>query len=275
MNSFLEKEDYEEPCCPLNMNQATERINTRRVISTLDGYLGRNDYEGAERHLKYWVAEAENGRDMHGKLTVTNELIGLYRKVGKEKECVEAIEESLRLVELLELTDTISYGTTLVNAATGYKAFSKPEKAMPLYRKAQEVYEKMLGSDDGKLGALYNNMALALCELGEYKEAESYYFKALEIMKLQEFGELEEAITYLNLIDLKVAEMGQEASEAIIEEYITRAEELLKTESIPRNGYYAFVCEKCAPVFGYYGYFMLEMEFKNRAKEIYERNRTV
>ncbi|MCF0106203.1 MAG: tetratricopeptide repeat protein [Holdemanella sp.] len=275
MSDFLKKEDYQEPCCPLDMNQGNERINTRRMINTLDAYLDKNDYASAERHLKYWNNEAESLKDYHGKLTVANEQIGLYRKIGKEKECYESINEALKLVVWLDLQDTITYGTTMVNAATGYKSFHKPDKAMPLYRKAQEVYEKTLTEDDGRLGALYNNMALALCEIGEYEEAEAYYFKAIEIMKKQENGELEVAITYLNLIDLAVAKQGHEQAEEKMDAYITKAEKLLNTKSIPRNGYYAFVCEKCAPVFGYYGYFLIENDLKNRAREIYERNRTV
>ena len=39
-----------------------------------------------------------------------------------------------------------------------------------------------------------------------------------------------------------------------------------------KDGYYAFVCEKCASVFGYYGYFAYENELKMRAREIYERS---
>ena len=50
-----------------------------------------------------------------------------------------------------------------------------------------------------------------------------------------------------------------------------KAEKLLYTESLPRDGYYAFVCEKCAPVFAYYGYFLTEQELHRRAGEIYER----
>ena len=46
---------------------------------------------------------------------------------------------------------------------------------------------------------------------------------------------------------------------------------MMNTESLPRDGYYAFVCEKCAPVFGYYGYFLTERELNRRAREIHER----
>ena len=275
MGNYLTKNDYEEPRCLLCINQDKERINLRRVISTLDAYLGKNDYAAAERHLKYWILEAENSGDMHGKLSVLNEQIGLYRKIGKEAECLEAINNAINLADALDFAGTITYGTTLVNAATGYKAFHKTEKALPLYKKAQEIYEANLTETDEKLGTLYNNMALALTELKSYREAEDYYYKALAIMKYKENGELEEAITYLNLADLADIELGHEQAEAKIEEYLVKAEELLNTESVPRDGYYAFVCEKCAPVFGYYGFFMTEQDLKNRAGEIYERNRTV
>ena len=188
--SILNKEDYQEPCCPLDMNQGSERIDLRRVISTLDAYLGRNDYAAGERHLKYWILEAEHARDMQGKLSVLNEQIGLYRKIGKQEECFRAIEEALTLVEALDMQGTITYGTTMVNAATGYKAFDRAEQAMPLYRKAQVIYEENLAPEDEKLGTLYNNMALSLGALGEYEEAESYFFKALDIMKYKDQVEL-------------------------------------------------------------------------------------
>ena len=37
-----------------------------------------------------------------------------------------------------------------------------------------------------------------------------------------------------------------------------------------RDGYYAFVCEKCASVFGYYGHFAYEKELYERSRRIYE-----
>ena len=84
-------------------------------------------------------------------------------------------------------------------------------------------------------------------------------------------GELEQAITYLNLADLKAAELGHEAAEAYIEEYLEKAKALIDTPELPRNGYYAFVCEKSAPTFDYYGYFLYADELKKTAGRIYER----
>ena len=272
MGGFLEKEDYEEQRCLLNMNRGGERIDTLRVLNALDAHLNRNDYAAAEQHLKFWITEAEHAGDLHGMLTIRNEQIGLYRKTGQKEACFQMIEEAEKLLSTLKLEGTITYGTTMVNAATGLKAFHQADRAMPLYRKAQEVYEKTLAPDDERTGALYNNMALALMEQGLYAEAKESVEKALAIMKKKEDGELEEAITYLNLADLVSAETGEEKGEEKIHAYLEKAEDLLNTPSLPRNGYYAFVCEKCAPVFGYYGFFLTETELKERAKQIYERN---
>lgn len=268
---FLKSEDYEEPCCPLNMGQKDGMlIPVRRVMEKLDWYLAGKDHAGAERHLNYWLAEADEARDDGGKLAILNEQIGLYRKLGKEKECMTAIAKTLGLTDL-EADDTVTCATTLINIATGYKAFGHAEEALPLYRRAREIYEIKLPEDDGRRGGLYNNMALALAETGEYREAETLYRKAIEVMKQQEYGEAETAITYLNLADLKYDELGAEESEAQVAEYLEEAEKLLDTETLPQNGYYAFVCEKCAPVFGYYGWFMTESKLMKRANGIYER----
>ena len=271
MNEFLSKDDYEEPCCPLNMHPEIAPIPIGRIIEKLDSYLNQNDYASAERHLRYWVSEADACNDMRGKLTLLNEQIGLYRKTDKETECLNTAADAIFLADSMNMEQSVTYGTTLINAATGYKAFGKAEEALPLYRKAQIIYESALDSDDGRLGGLYNNMALTLTELKNFREAENLFNKAIEVMEKQENGELEIAITRLNIADLIVAEYGFENGEKEIEKQLLEAEKLLNTEGLPQDGYYAFVCEKCAPVFGYYGYFLTEHELNRRAREIYER----
>ena len=271
MNEFLSKDDYEEPRCPLNMHPEVTPIPVGRIIEKLDFYLNQNDYASAERHLWYWISESDACNDMRGKLTLLNEQIGLYRKIEKEAECLTVIADALSLADSMNMGQSVTYGTTLINAATGYKAFGKTEKALPLYRKAQIIYESVLDSNDGRLGGLYNNMALTLTELKNFREAEDLFNKAIEVMEKQENGELEVAITRLNIADLIAVEYGFENGEKEIEKQLLEAEKLLNTEGLPKDGYYAFVCEKCAPVFGYYGYFLTERELNRRAREIYER----
>ena len=91
-------------------------------------------------------------------------------------------------------------------------------------------------------------------------------------MSRVEHGEAEAAITYLNMADLAAEELGLLESEEIVSAYLDKAETLLETPSLPHNGYYAFVCEKCAPTFDYFGRFAYAKELKTRSEEIYARN---
>ena len=242
-----------------------------RILQRLDSYLERNDYAGAERHLQYWLSEADASRDERGRLSLLNEQIGLYRKTAREAECLAAIAGARSLSRTLGLENSLTYGTTLINAATGCKAFGRAAEALPLYREARALYESSLPPDDARLGGLYNNMALTLAELGEFREAEDLYRRAIGVMEKQEHGALEVAVTRLNMADLIAAETGLEDGAEEIEKQLAEAERLLDSGELPRDGHYAFVCEKCAPVFGYYGYFVFEEELTRRAKEIHER----
>ena len=75
----------------------------------------------------------------------------------------------------------------------------------------------------------------------------------------------------LNMADVAAAELGLEAGEERINALLDRALTLLQDPSAPHDGYYAFVCEKCAPSFSYYGWFVASEELQSAAKAIYER----
>ena len=131
------------------------------------------------------------------------------------------------------------------------------------------MYERELEPDDGRLGGLYNNMALALVDLGRFEEAQALYEQAITVMMRTENGAPEAAITYLNMASAAEAEHGLLDAAERIEELLDTAEQLLEGHTL-RDGNYAFVCEKCATVFGYYGRFVYANELKARATNIYE-----
>ena len=271
----LEKEDYMDPACALcgkpGEPETVQPVPIGRILDKLREDEDRNDWESAERHLKYWLAEAEANGDERGQLTLNNELMGYYRKQGKQEEAFAHADRAVSLVEKLGMEETVTAGTTWVNAGTVREAFGDPVGGLAFFEKARENYEQNLTEEDGRLGGLYNNMALALTVCGRYEEADGMFRKALSVMAKQENGELEQAITWLNMADAAEAALGPEEAEAVTEEYLERAEALLDTDTLPRNGYYAFVCEKCAPVFGHYGWFAAEAELKRRAEEIHDR----
>lgn len=273
----MEVTDYTDPQCPFCVDayktDNVKPIDTRRVIEKLDEYLGRNDYAGAERHLKYWEAEAKMGNDMRGEFSLAEELMGLYRKLGRREDAIYYAEKAVRYIDLIEIAGSVGAATAMLNAATVYKAFGAPEKGIPLFEKAQEIYESKLEATDSRIAGLYNNYALALTDLGRYAEARTLYQKALDIVLKSEGNEPEAAISELNLASLAEAQYGLEKAESEIEEHLDRAEKLLKKEGLRKDGNYAFVAEKCAPVFGYYGWFGVEAELKAEAERIYGGNR--
>ena len=244
-----------------------------RILAKLDEYLYKDDYVAAERHLLYWLKETSGADDHRTELLIRNELMGLYRKLGREVDALECVEAALSKIETLGIAHQVGAATTFLNCATVYKAFGKADSAIPLFERARTVYEKELEPDDSRMGGLYNNMGLALVDLGRYSEADELYRKAIAIMEKNENGQLEVAITYLNMASAAEAELGLVDADERVQDYLDKAAALLEGHR-ERDGYYAFVCEKCASVFGYYGRFIYENELLTRAKEIYQNARS-
>lgn len=243
-------------------------ISVDRILSKLDEHLHRNDYASAERHLSYWLSEAVAGGDARTELLVRNELMGLYRKLGRESEAIAAAKAALDKIEAMGIGDQVGAATSFLNCATVYKAFGRADEAIPIFERARGVYESELDPADERLGGLYNNMALALVDLERFSEAGELYKKAISVMERVEGGAPEVAITYLNMASAAEAELGLEEADGTIQKYLDIAEELLEGHA-ERDGNYAFVCEKCASVFDYYGRFVYAIELSERARRIY------
>lgn len=282
----------------MNRDLTTDMIRPvpqRRIIDKMDEYMSRRDYNGAERHLLYWLEEAKLGGDLQGQLMLRNELVGHYRKTGQKEPAMESVAKALDLLRELDMENTITAGTTYVNIATACGAFGDHERAIRLFEKARAAYESSSQTETQLLGGLYNNMALTCTELGRCEEALALYEKAADLMGRVPDGELEQAITYLNMANTVEVQLGLEAGEQQINALVERAEELLeakgeellgkgeaaltdgtdlramKQEERARLGYYAFVCEKCAPTFAYYGYFMTAESLTERSEELVKR----
>ncbi len=272
---MLDKFDYEEPHCPLcggkdfydpEPGAPLGQIPVRRILEKLDALFGKNDQEAAGRLLVYWRDEAVSLRDRRGELSMESELVGFYRKKNDRERGLASVSRALALVDELEQGELASGATVFINCATAYKAFGDPARAMPLYRRAERLYESLLAADDPRLGGLYNNMALALADLEQTDEAEAAYRRALSVMEQIPGGEAESAITYINLSHLYESSGNTEA----IAHCLKKAEQLLRSDTLPHDGYYAFVLEKCAPSFGYFGAEATYEAMIKEAKAIYE-----
>lgn len=245
-------------------------IPVSRVIDKLDALFSRNDMTEAGKLLDYWRKEAVSLRDMRGELTIVSEQMGYFRKTGEEEKAMESVDRGLELIEMLNAADSVPSATIFLNAATTLKAFGKAEKALPLYAQTQRIYTKKLDKNNLLFAGFYNNYGLALVDLNRYEEAEAAYQKALEIVLNDPKGRLDGAVTYLNMAHLY--EVWDDKTAADIKLCLKNAKEILEEESIPKNGYYAFVLSKCAPTYRHFGKIEIAENMEHLSEEIYERN---
>ena len=265
---MLNRDDYEEPRCLLCMEDGeTEKTDTRRLARKLDEFYARDDTDGAERLLKSRLEESLQTNDANLEFFARNELIGVYRKTGRKDESLYHADKAMELAEKLGIADRGDGAYAFINAATAYKAFGYPEVAVMLFERIQPVCERDV-AEAYALGSFYNNMALALCDVGRFDEAKERYEKALEVMSAEKGGETEKAITYLNLADLERAEKGEDCDVSAL---LEKARASLESENNAEDANYAFVCSKCAPVFAHYGMEKYAKELESRARRIYER----
>lgn len=242
------------------------------------------------------------------RLVQGNEQIGYYRSISNYEEALKISKEMLELVKELGLQESEAHGTTLLNAATAYRAAGMCEKAIAMYRAAEQIF-KNLGIQDERLAGLYNNMSMAFQQKEDYGTAESCLLQALAIVRNLPDHKVEEATTYANLAS--VCYEREEFAQGV--EYVQRAIERFEeceekdahycgalallaqghyeqgelekaisayTEALReilanfgKNESYAMTCENCAIVLSKAG-FAKEAEYlKKEAKETYENIR--
>lgn len=246
-------------------------LSANEILQKLDSLLSKDNYTAAKQHLLSVLCEAEKAGNDKILLLVYNELMGLCRKLGQKDEALQYVQKALGRITKMGIEENIGAATTYLNSATVYKAFGMAEKSMPLFEQAEKIYNKNLSPTDTRFGGLYNNMGLALVDLKRFGEAEFYYEKAIWVMRQNSGKEPEQAITYLNLASAAEAKDGLIDADQKINEYLQVAQTLLDVGKNRTDGEYAFVCDKCASVFGYYGHFAYENELQNRKRRIYER----
>ena len=244
------------------------RIPIESIISKLDMYLNREDYASAHRLLLYWKDESRNINDLRGELEILNELLGFSRRINDKEGGLSAVWRCFELIEILNISGTTA-GTIYLNGATTLKCFGQPQESIPYYEKAYQCFEGNLPKDDKLWGGFFNNYALALADVGRYDDAIDRYQEAIDVMSCVENGHVEVAVTLMNIAEL-FERIGD--SNHLIDQSLEQALYYLNDSSLPRNGYYAFVCRKCAPTFGHFGWFQVERELNERADRIYEGN---
>ena len=255
--------------CTSCSKESYKTIPLNRVFDKLSELFAKNDLDGVGKALDFWEREARSIGDTRGLLEILNEEIGYFRRTVDEQNALKAIKDAFELIEKQGVGDPISSGTIYLNGATTMKAFGKAEASMVYYEKAKSIYESQLDPMDYRLAALYNNVSSAHKDMGDYISAEMSCLKAIEILKDNEdcLGEIA-----VSLINLSHIYYDQDPLDERIYVIMDKAWELLISEKNQHDGDFAFICSKCYPSFGFFGYFEKEAELKALSEKIYEGN---
>lgn len=244
------------------------KISMRTFISELDSLFAKEDLQGAEACVTDWLSLAREWGDKQGELIVLNEMTGFYRQTKNEEKGLAAVNEAFALLDSFDF-DKKTVATVYLNGATTMKAFGKSEDAMEFYEKAHAVFSEILDKNDPLFAGFYNNKALALQDLKRYSEAEEYFLKAIKITQCNLRNELETAISLVNLAHLYY---DVDSSDERINSLMDKALDILDCPDYYGYEKYAFTCRKCAPSFGFFGFFLAEKKLNERADKIYAGN---
>ncbi|MBD5486200.1 MAG: tetratricopeptide repeat protein [Lachnospiraceae bacterium] len=174
-------------------------MNVDNFFRTLDSYFANQEIDKVDPFLVSSLAQAKEEEDYGAYISICNEMIGFYRSISAFEKAYVAAEDVLLLMEELQMENTEHFATTLLNAATAYRAAGDYEVALRYYRQALQIYNGILPPQDYRYAGLYNNMSILLEKMEENEEAISYANKALAIIENLEGGEMETATTLTNL----------------------------------------------------------------------------
>ncbi len=269
---MLDREDFQEPACPLCRPDAPpppevkERIPLAEVLRRSDELFQQEDAAGVGAHLRHWREEAGKLGDRMSELSILSELMGHYRMENDPERGLPAIEDGLSLIRELGQQATVGGATIMLNAATALHAFGNPVRALRLYEEVARIYRERLDPKDWRFAGLFNNFAAAYQSVGEDENAELCLRRALAIL---ERTSPDRPVTWINLARLYY---DRDPEDSRVAECVGEARKCFDDPDVKRDSYYAHTCRKCAGGFGYLGFFLDELELNRRADLIYGGN---
>lgn len=248
------------------------RTDIQKMFAELDELYNVNDIEGADECMNRWLRKVCGQKDWYHELTILNELIGFYRKSGAYEKGMEMISRAFRIVEEYGLDNHKAGATTWLNGATALRAFGKYDTAYLYFEKTMNIYRKLLDSSDYRFASLYNNMALLLSDMNRGKEAEVFFYKALEILKDNSDTEAEAANTYVSMAHMyQSVETDPETRQIKVKEVLSEAFKILRKNAPLPDSYFAYICGICAKSFSYFGMEKESKELKALAEDFYRK----
>ena len=186
-----------------------------------DYYLNYSDYRNAEKYLFKALKIQKRFNDKVGEddRGMTYQSISwLYFNIDKLKKSETYIKKAINIQEKLYGINNTTYASRLNDYAGIQVERGNFSKAFKNYKKAINIYQN-LGLESQGIETSYNDLGLAYHKYGDFKKAELYLKKALEV-NAKIFGE--KSIDYstpLHNLGLVYSEKGffQKADELLLE----------------------------------------------------------
>lgn len=283
-------------------------MNVEKFYETLDSLFANRQIDKVDPFLLSSLEQAKSQEDYGAYISICNEMIGFYRSISAFEKAYIAAEDVLLLMEELNMENTEHFATTLLNAATVYRAAGDYATALRYYKQALQIYDGILQPQDYRYAGLYNNMSILFEKMKENEEAIAYANKALSIIETIPDSESEIATTMTNLALLYFKAEQAEQAKGLLEKALSLFEQsgentdahysgalagvaeawyrmhdydkaleyyekALKEVKIHfgENMSYAILCENCAAVCEKLGDTDQQTNYLNRAKEVREK----
>ena len=180
-------------------------MNINIFYNTLDELYANKESYKAEDYMKACLEDARFDSDWGALMIICNELGGYYRATGKHEEGVPLYMLALDCIKALGMLGTENHATTLINQATNYAVWGKPEEALEIFGQAAKILSDLGIEIDFTMATLHNNMSILCQDMNKLEDALDHLKKALNILCRLEDTSVEVATTYTNLAQIQLA----------------------------------------------------------------------
>jgi tetratricopeptide (TPR) repeat protein len=146
-------------------------------------------------------------------------LSALRRRAGKPDEALPFADEALSVALKAEGPEGPESAMMYQNVAQIHSAACRNDRALPLYRKARAILERLGATADPRYASLLSQEGLALMDDGKLGLAESGMKRAIELLSQTPAAEIELAVAQNNLGVLRM----RQKKYAEADELLTRA----------------------------------------------------
>jgi tetratricopeptide (TPR) repeat protein len=156
-------------------------------------------------------------------------LAALRTQQSKLDEALPLGEEALKLTLETEGENSVDAALEYSNVAEIHRISGRLDRAMPLYRKAQEIYEKVLGPEHPRVGCVLSEEGLALMTDHKYAMAEQALLRARQIMdkRCPDCG-FEQSMTLSNLGLLRLRQERFKDADKLLTKALAIQEQYMK-----------------------------------------------